>query len=127
MTRANLVGLLDRNIGGFCPAQNLVDQIGRTLIHTEDVRSVRDQTFCFFDIVSKTMYERQSRAFSANVLRRTLLLFTSGVGTHIKCVSAPVERIDRRLKELYSSFPQPRTRKLFGPESCCFSLCIRLI
>jgi hypothetical protein len=36
--------LLDRDVSGFSPAQNLVDQVGRTPIQIGEVGSVGDQS-----------------------------------------------------------------------------------
>ena len=68
--------LLDRDVGGLCPAQNLVDIVGGASEQVREVWSIRHET-SRFDLLPGTVIVG-SRAPSAKVLIRTRLVFMSG-------------------------------------------------
>src|SRR5260221_1407360 len=50
--------LLDRNLSGLCPAQDLIDEISGTSPHTRPVRSIGHQT-TRFDVLSHAVQRRK--------------------------------------------------------------------
>ena len=68
--------LLDRDVGGLRPAQNLIDQLGGAPKQIRKVCSVSQQTSR--DDSSRKLYMSGNRALSARALIASLLLKKSG-------------------------------------------------
>src|SRR5262249_12528893 len=60
-TEVDFGGLLDRKVGGFRSAKNLVDKVGGPPVQVQEVWSIGHQT-PRFDVLPKAVHGRQSQA-----------------------------------------------------------------
>jgi hypothetical protein len=84
--------LLDRDIGGVGPAQNLVDVIGSSPKQVREVWPKRNQPSCF-DIVPRAVHRRQSRANRRDVDSNPVGV-RKRIGTDIKGLAPPLNRLE---------------------------------
>ena len=84
--------LLDRDVGGLCPAQNLVDEFGGAAEQVRYVCSIGHQTYRF-EVLPKAVHRRQSRGKRQGVKPNPVAVHES-LSTDIKCIGVALEPLN---------------------------------